>query len=121
MKAAVIAVSLLAGCVAPPPPVDLAELERRAGPRPQNLEPEIRRWMRDQLRDPDSVRDLTIGEPYAAQCIYSSARDSRYAWSVPADFNAKNAYGGYTGRTRYYFWFHNDRLLSGGRDPRICP
>lgn len=59
--------------------------------------PQIVDEMRRTLRDPGSVNDLTMCSP-----VKIKMKDGRpVRWTVMLSFNAKNAYGGYVGRTYY--------------------
>jgi hypothetical protein len=58
------------------------------------------------FKDPDSVRDAEIG----------TLRPNMFGWRVCLKANAKNAYGGYTGRLTSIVQFYRD-----GRPPAIMP
>jgi len=112
--AAAVAALVLSGCVGTPPTV----AEMRAadyGAAPTNPEPAIRAYFQNALKDPESAR-YEIGNPvrgYYGKTLSNLAgpRDIKYGWLVPTSVNAKNSYGGYTGKHPYHCWFRGDSLL----------
>ena len=56
----------------------------------------------EHLKDPDSAEYYMVGQPYRA--MLGTAFNGGIAWNgwaVDLDVNAKNAFGGYTGKSRY--------------------
>lgn len=113
---------LALGCANPfkdrPSDDQLAEAESKNlhGPRPDNFEEKIKGWMRANLKDPDSVKDLNIDPPAKGWMFAKGAllRDERLAWGwiCRVSFNAKNSYGGYTGlKTRNFFMRSDSDLV----------
>lgn len=73
--------------------------------------PQIVTELRRTLRDPGSVNDVTVCSPIKVKM--KDGRASR--WTVMLSLNAKNAYGGYVGRTIYGAIFY------AGKSPRLTP
>src|SRR5438034_1033012 len=88
----------LGGCVAPvkphfsffPPPEFLEVC-------PDNYKEMISEWMKNNLCDADSVKQLKIGEP---------VQSAELGWAVLVEFNCANAQGGMTGLKYYSFAIH---------------
>ena len=68
----------------------------------QTMLPQIVDEMRRTLRDPGSVNDLTMCPPVKIKM----KNGQPVRWTVMLSFNAKNAYGGYVGRTYYAAIFY---------------
>lgn len=73
--------------------------EAGAQPSREQAESAVRAHMRRTLRDPDSVKDFDwISGPDLVTGTTAGGSFER-AWLVCVEYNAKNAYGGYTGIT----------------------
>lgn len=101
---AFVALSLLATSTAyakPYEPPPMPPGYDNPGPKPENILPQIVAKLRGELRDPYSIRDFILCEPSASAPMkpFSKRMEWRPAkWTVLFALNAKNAYGGYTGR-----------------------
>lgn len=113
MRLFVICLTLLAiGCTATPTDPMLAD----AGPRPIGHEHIVETWLADHLLDPYSVRDLTISEPRQGTVWTGLLNQGAVpAWYVCAGLNARNAYGGYTGRQIYVLFIRDGRVIADER------
>lgn len=114
--AVVLTIALaLAGCTA------LGHSEPvHAGAAPSNPEAAVKAYLGNTLKDPYSVRDLTVGTPSKASCnigVYGQY----WAWRVPVSFNAKNSFGAYVGIQRFYYWFRGESLRGITQDAGFCP
>lgn len=120
-KLAILAlVAQLAGCGAPParPALDLSKVD--IGPPPVEFEESIRAYLSRALKDPESMINFSVGYPAKAAC--ASGRDTRFfGWVVPAQYNAKNSYGGYVGSRMHYYWFRGEKLMGVTEATNICP
>lgn len=91
------AIVTLAACAATP--TGLVIEEAGAQPSREQAESAVRAHMRRTLRDPDSVKDFAwISGPDLVTGTTAGGNFER-AWLVCVEYNAKNAYGGYTGIT----------------------
>ncbi len=91
-----------------------------AGQAPTDYRPRIGTYLHAVLKDPESIRDVSVSEPYLASCsvgIYGAYN----GWRVQVSYNAKNSYGAYVGLRTSYFWFHNENLKGVGDSPNFCP
>ena len=71
------------------------------------------------LKDPDSVKALSIGEPERSSCLVGIY--GRYhAWRIPVSYNAKNSFGAYVGLRQKYYWFQGENLRGITEDPGLC-
>lgn len=84
------------------------------GPIPIDYEIAIKKWIKDNLRDPFSAQIEEIGQPkkgwWGQLGGLAVARDIKYGWVVTANINAKNAYGGYVGFKKYWFYFRDGEI-----------
>ena len=84
------------------------------GPAPTDCEKVIKKWMKDNLRDPFSAQIEEISQPekswWGQLGGLAVARDIKYGWVVTAKINAKNAYGGYIGFKKYWFYFRDGEI-----------
>src|SRR5688500_6898825 len=99
-----LACAMLAGCASQGGGTPERPME--PGPFPENYEAIVNDWMRVRLKDPDSVKDLTITPPRPERrwvgLLNGSWLDAY--WSC-VRYNAKNSFGGYTGLAEYTFGF----------------
>lgn len=58
------------------------------------------------LKDPDSARFGRFSKP-RKEYLYENSKPV-YGYSVCAEINAKNSYGGYTGSQTYWFLIRNE-------------
>lgn len=85
----------VAGCASVPTGQVLTE----AGPQPTKAQAEatIRAHLRRNLRDPDSMKDFAMLSGPDIVTGTNAGLNYEKAWLVCVEYNAKNAYGGYTG------------------------
>jgi hypothetical protein len=91
-----------------------------AGASPIRYEETIKSYLNNTLKDPYSIRDLSISRPHLSACsigVYGNFN----AWVVHVSYNAKNSYGAYVGLQTSYFWFHGDHLKGVNVNPTFCP
>ena len=83
----------------------------------------VKSFLRNNLKDPDSVRDLVIYDALPPQPHASSP--GKYVsilgkeWVYCFNVNAKNSYGGYTGSQLHGIEVQKGRALRGGTDPYL--
>ena len=94
------------------------------GPPPPNYEEKITNYLKRNLKDPDSLRDLKIlTTPKKGALNYGAfvkgptgKSFSNQMWYVCAEYNAKNSFNGYVGIKTYAYFFYNgsiERALEG--------
>jgi hypothetical protein len=91
------ALAAITGCATSLPPSATME---DPGPEPSRALAEqlIRGHLERALKDPDSLKQLTITRaPYRKQYRALIGEPWRDAWVVCYEYNAKNSYGGYVG------------------------
>jgi hypothetical protein len=83
-------------------------------PAAATYEPFVRQQIATMLRDPESAR-FEFGAPFKVTCRgrLFGMRDRWQGWSTEVWVNARNGYGGYTGRELYYVLFVNDGTNDG--------
>ena len=97
-----------------------ANVPEDAGPSPSNYEETARSCLKGILKDPDSLKQFSVGTPMKRSCtigIYGRF----WGWRVQVNYNAKNSYGAYTGVHTKYFWFHGDNVTAITDHPTDCP
>jgi hypothetical protein len=104
MKWLMITAFIASGCGS----VKVAPSAADYGPKPSVAESDaaIKIWFRDNLLDPDSVKDFEAEPP--AKIWYGGPIAYTYAWGVLGRFNAKNAFGAYAGRKSRCFLIQRD-------------
>lgn len=80
------------------------------GPAPQNFVPKVVAKLRQELKDPYSMRDLRICEPKAGTAYYG-LEWKRARWSSLITLNSKNNFGGYTGVTVFSVSFEKGEAV----------
>jgi hypothetical protein len=108
---------VLAGCAMTP---RATNTRLDIGAQPEHYEQAIREHLRMTLLDPYSVQGFHVNGPELASCMIASGHPF-YGWRVIARYNAKNAYGGYTGFRQYVYWFHGERIVLITADTNRCP
>lgn len=106
----VLTVLLLAGCAAAPTAEQLGRAD--AGVAPGAEFPDtIRDMVKVGLKDPDSLKDLKVGQP--AKCWYraSPLDPLEYGYCTTISYNAKNSYGGYVGVTTYKIFYRDGIIM----------
>jgi hypothetical protein len=80
--------------------------------RPRNLLPPLLDALKGQLGDPHSITDFVLCPPIRVS-LASHGERRPVKWEVLVSFNAKNAMGGYVGRTMF------SALFREGKPPSI--
>lgn len=118
LTVALIAVS---GCATAPPQISSTQPNSKSiaaqvdmanadfGPSPKDYEALIRQWAAASLKDPESARYGRISRPRKEWMVENLK--PYYGYSVCADINAKNSYGGYTGAQTFWFMFRDGRIV----------
>lgn len=85
----------ISACVSVP----TGQVIQAAGPQPtvQQAEAAILKHLRRALLDPDSMKNFRIISGPDLMTGTTAGKNYEQAWLVCAEFNSKNAYGGYTG------------------------
>jgi hypothetical protein len=107
----------LVGCAMTP---RLTNTRADVGAQPAFYEQTIREHLHRSLLDPYSVQDFHVSEPELMACMIAPSYPF-YGWRTAVQYNAKNAYGGYVGLRRSFYWFHGERLALITADPGRCP
>ena len=111
-----VAGALLAGCVTVPDPSVITEAEKAAvsyGPPPTDYTNQIKGYFEATLKDPYTAHYYFSDLPPSELILRASERNGgklHGGWLVFADVNAKNGYGGYTGKAMYWFFFETNKL-----------
>ena len=110
LKLVVISCSfLLFGCGASrPTPQQLTSANY--GERPKNIESLITDHVKETLIDPDSMKNLKIGQPQRGWTLTNYGKTILYGYWVRYSLNAKNRFGGYTGQQQQCAFIINDRI-----------
>lgn len=93
----------------PPPRPPMPQGYEDPGPPPADILPKIVGRLRTELRDPYSMRDLTVCTPERLD-PYFGIQWVPARWSVRITLNAKNSFGGYTGSTMYTVTFERGEI-----------
>lgn len=90
----------LQACSTVPPAPDI-----EAGPQPDKAQAEaaIRANLKRTLRDPDSMKDFSMVSGPDLMTGTTAGGSRERAWLFCVEYNAKNAYGGYTGLQAHSF------------------
>lgn len=97
-----------------------SEVDFAPGPEPVNYEEDIMTYLNRHLKDPDSIKNLTIkalqpvrgteGAFGLSGGIYGQTY--RGHWAACVEYNAKNSFGAYVGLKGYYFIFRNGSVTA---------
>ncbi|WP_051222306.1 hypothetical protein [Neptunomonas japonica] len=99
------AFTLLSGCT---PNVTKEQLENASyGHPPTAYKATINDYLDGSLKDPESKRVKYAGEPKKGHWYYSG---DKFGYFVCATVNAKNSYGGYAGKSAYFFGFQDNQM-----------
>ncbi|HCL5286308.1 TPA: hypothetical protein N2G35_000585 [Salmonella enterica] len=79
------------------------------GRKPSTYKKLIETAIRERLRDPDSAKFYDFTPPRKE--VISENHKFVYGYSSCVLVNAKNAYGGYTGKKLYWAFIRNDKVL----------
>lgn len=86
---------------------------------PSTYKADIETALKATLKDPYSAV-ITIGDPAKHNCIAPSGVPF-FAWAVPVEYNAKNAFGGYVGVTKMVYWFLPNQAVKVTDRLDACP
>lgn len=78
------------------------------GTYPENYEELIKSWATTALKDPESVRWGRMSKPRREWMVVNLK--PFFGYSVCADINAKNSYGGYTGTQTFWFLIRDGKI-----------
>lgn len=79
------------------------------GNKPENFQSLVESAIRGQLKDPDSAQFSGFTEPRKEVMVEKS--NFVYGYSSCVFVNAKNSYGGYTGKQLYWAFIRNGQVL----------
>lgn len=100
---------MISGCYTTVPYSQVQEAD--CGPIPTDGREQINTWLAVNLKDYDSAK-VVLSDP---RKDYSNVAHGRniisYGWTIDAEINAKNSFGGYTGFQKYQFFFYNANLI----------
>jgi hypothetical protein len=80
------------------------------GDPPNRTEDVITTYLRETLKDPDSLKNLRIGVPKKGWTKSNYGKDVLYGYWVGFSYNAKNSYGGYVGQKAHCAFFQGDYI-----------
>lgn len=85
------------------------------GVLPDNYKEQIQEFMCTVLKDPDSAKYMNWEAPYKDTTPQGDMDPTAIlCWKVWVHVNAKNSFGGYTGSSRYGFFFVNGKIYAFG-------
>jgi len=79
------------------------------GPYPTNHDELVKAWAAANLKDPESARFGRISKPRKEWKVENLK--PAYGFSVCADINSKNSYGGYAGAQTYWFFIRDGKVV----------
>ncbi|WP_455865395.1 hypothetical protein [Pantoea agglomerans] len=79
------------------------------GIKPDDYQPLVEGAIRDQLKDPDSAKFSGFTTPRKEVMV--DQRKFVYGYSTCVFVNAKNSYGGYTGKQLYWTFIRDNKVL----------
>ena len=92
------------------------------GDKPVNYDKAIISAIKNNLKDPDSMKVVSITNPYRvySKCGFGTVK---YGWYTTIRYNAKNSYGGYVGEKEFNYAYLNGKydvgmMCSGGSSNR---
>jgi hypothetical protein len=94
----------LAACATPP-------TSENAGAPPANYREIARDYLRSNLLDPHSARDVQIAQPRIGQVYVEGTFRHENGWAVCYRANAKNRMGGYTGLKEAVMLIRDNRVV----------
>ena len=109
-KAIALLLLLFAGCASVPTKEEIATADY--GPEPKNPKEVVQKFINETFKDPYSVRDLTVATPQK-YWIGSSPLfgvEKAFGWLIAFECNAKNSYGAYSGKERFYLFIAKGRV-----------
>ena len=114
MKATLIlsAILFLAGCARVPTRSEIANADY--GAYPENYLAIVKAYIDDTFNDPHSVQDLEISEPvkfWFSIAPLEEGAGTYYGYKVGFRCNAKNAFGGYSGKMWTFLFVKDGKVL----------
>lgn len=79
------------------------------GSKPVNILPSVKTYFREVLKDPDSAKYSDISKP-KKDFVFEYQKPIT-GYSICLYVNAKNSFGGYTGKKLYWAFFKDNKLL----------
>lgn len=101
--------AIIGGCASSPSAAELAKADY--GAAPTDASGTVRAWLRMALKDPDSMKDFTCSPP-TKTWITLGFGQFMYGWGCCAEYNAKNSFGGYVGRTPQEFLIKDNQVVA---------
>lgn len=100
----------LTGCATAPSAQEQAAFDY--GPKPTKHEATIKAWFEVRLKDPFSAQ-YYFQEPVQSYLKEAPLMGGRLyvGWQVNMQVNAKNSFGGYTGRQAYAFFLKDEQII----------
>jgi len=83
----------------------------RYGPYPANYKEIVTQWLNKRLIDPDSARIEWNGEPKPGDL--GNSGEHLYGYLVNFTVNARNRFGGYTGKQKHAVLIRNGAVIKG--------
>jgi hypothetical protein len=97
----------ISGAVETPAPT----ADDRYGPYPTNYKEIVMKWLNQQLIDPSSARIEWVDEPKPADA--GKGGEHLYGYLVHFTVNARNRFGGYTGKQTHGALIRNGDVIKG--------
>ena len=84
------------------------------GPPPGNARALIKAYIEETFSDPDSLRDVAIGDPEPGHIIFETG------WIVCLQENHRDRSGGYAGLARTAYLISSDQIIKVVKDAPVC-
>lgn len=108
--------------------VGVPESQREAGLKPKNYKVKATEYIREKLKDPDSMKNIKVGDIRIGICrvgglmfLSRPIGPTHEWWVVPVSYNATNSFGGYVGQQENYVWFRGDNIMGQSESSYVCP
>jgi hypothetical protein len=101
---ATLAITVAAETPSPPP-------DDRYGPSPTNYKEIVMKWLEQQLIDPSSARVEWLDEPKPTDA--GKGGEHLYGYLVHFRVDARNRFGGYTGKQNHAALIRNGEVIKG--------
>lgn len=104
---------MVTGCAGAPYPTREQIKQSDAGPYPKKYERAVNEYLSSVLKDPSSLRNLSITKPEktAHQASVFMGGKLTYQYRSCVRYNAKNSYGGYVGMKAYTFYISHNSVF----------
>ncbi|MCC7146095.1 MAG: hypothetical protein IT443_06585 [Phycisphaeraceae bacterium] len=105
--------TVLGGCATGPTASQLANADYGTPITESAAKAKAEAWMRGILKDPESASFewASFKQGWAAEGLFYGG-GYLYGYLLDGWVNARNSFGGYTGRKRYVFMFHNGEIAA---------